>query len=201
MKAHETRAMEGGEIEAVVQEARRGKPEAFGDLYRAYSRRVRGLCRYLLGSASAADDATNEVFLRVQRAMSSYDTSVPFQRWLFSIASHYCIDQLRRGRLEQRLFQPDDPASTEAAPTGEPSPLAEFLAAEERARLRSAIEELPPKYRAVLVLRYYSELDYNQMAAALGLTRAHVATLLFRAKKELRRLLEREPGGRSAWIA
>ena len=201
MKAYETGAMEDGALEAVVRQAREGKTEAFGELYRLYGVRVRGLCRYLLGSSVAAEDATSEVFLRVQRAMSSYDTTVPFQRWLFSIASHYCIDQIRRGRLEQRLFQPDDPESPEPAAQGTASPLTEYLAAEERTRLRSAIEELPPKYRSVLVLRYYAELDYNQIAAALSLTRAHVATLLFRAKKELRRVLEREPGGRSAWTA
>lgn len=193
--------MEGGSLEAVVREARSGKPEAFAGLYRLYGSRVRGLCRYLLGSAAAADDATSEVFLRVQRAMSTYDITVPFHRWLFSIASHYCIDQLRRGRLEQRLFQPEDPEGPEPAATGGASPLAEVLAAEGRARIRAAIEELPAKYRSVLALRYYAGLDYNQMAAELGLTRAHVATLLFRAKKELRRVLEREPGGRPAWTA
>ena len=63
MKANETGAMEGSAIEAVVREARSGKPEAFGELFRLYGSRVRGLCRYLLGSA-AAEDATSEVFLR-----------------------------------------------------------------------------------------------------------------------------------------
>jgi len=53
----------------------------------------------------------------------------------------------------------------------------------------------------VLALRYFAELDYNQIAAELGLTRAHVATLLFRAKKELRRVVENAPGGRPTWTA
>jgi len=201
MTAYETGAMEAGTLEAVVREARSGKPEAFGELYRLYGKRVQGLCRYLLGSGSAAEDATSEVFLRVQRAMNTYDTTVPFQRWLFSIASHYCIDQLRRGRLEQRLFQPEDSEAPEPASPGGTSPLTEALASEERARIRSAMEGLPPKYRSVLALRFFAELNYNQIAAELDLTRAHVATLLVRAKKELRRLMERDPGGRSAWIA
>jgi len=201
MKGYETGAMEAGALDAVVRNARSGNPEAFGELFRLYGSRVRGLCRYLLGSTAAAEDATSEVFLRVQRAMNTYDATVPFQRWLFSIASHYCIDQLRRGRLEQRLFQPEDPEAPEPAATGLASPLTEFLASEERARIRSAMEVLPPKYRSVLALRYFAELDYNQIAAELGLTRAHVATLLFRAKKELRRVMERGFGGRSAWTA
>jgi RNA polymerase sigma-70 factor (ECF subfamily) len=193
--------MEDGALEGVVQQARSGEPDAFAELYRLYASRVRGLCRYLLGSATAAEDATSEVFLRVQRAMNTYDPTIPFQRWLLSIASHYCIDQLRRGRLEQRLFQAEDPEASEPAAPGEASPLRDVLAAEERERVRAAIEALAPKYRSVLALRYYLELDYNQIATELGLTRSHVAILLFRAKKELRRVMEHEPGGRSAWIA
>ena len=201
MKAYATGAMESDALEAAVRDARSGKAEAFGELFRLYSGRVRGLCRYLLGSAAAADDATSEVFLRVQRAMKTYDPGVPFQRWLFSIASHYCIDQLRRGRLEHRLFQPEDPEAGEPAAPGGASPLSEFLAAEQRASIRAAMEGLPSKYRSVLALRYFAELDYNQIAAELGLTRAHVATLLFRAKKELRRVVEGARGGRPTWTA
>jgi len=82
-----------------------GETEAFADVYRAFFPRVFGLCRRLLGSAEAAEDATSEVFLRAQRNLRSYDLGLPFAPWLFGIASHYCLDQLRRRRAEQRLFE------------------------------------------------------------------------------------------------
>lgn len=189
MEADVSGGMDEEALEGVLRRARGGDAEAYSELYRQFSRRVFGLCRHLLGSPAAAEDATSEVFLRAQRAMKSYDTTLPFPRWLLSIASHYCVDQLRRRRVEQRLF---DPAEVEAAeaPAGEPaSPLADLVAAEQHQAVRAAVEDLPERYRLPLVLRYYSELSYEQIAGVLGLNRNHVATLIFRAKQELRRAL------------
>lgn len=178
-------------VEPVVRRAREGDADAFGELYHQFYPRVLGLCRHLLGSREAAEDATGEVFIRVQRAMKTFDSALPFPRWLLSIASHHCIDQLRRRRVEQRLFDPTevethDPASLSA------SPLQDLVAAERRDAVRSGVEALPERYRMPLVLRYYSEMSYDQIAGALGLNRNHVATLIFRAKQELRRVLERQ---------
>lgn len=175
-------------LEAVLGRARAGEAEAFADLCRAYSRRVFGLCRHLLGSAEAAEDATSEVFLRVQRAMSTYDSALPFPRWLLSIAGNHCIDLLRRRRLETRLFLAQEPEQPEPPGAG-PSPLALALTEEKRAAVRTAIEALPERYRAPLALRYYADMSYDEIGATLRLPRSQVATLIFRAKKELRRAL------------
>ncbi|HXE74222.1 MAG TPA: RNA polymerase sigma factor [Candidatus Xenobia bacterium] len=188
----ETNGMEsGGELDALVRRARQGDAEALGELYRQLRPRVFGLCRHLLGSREAAEDAASEVFLKAQRAMKTYDSALPFPRWLLSIASHYCIDVLRRRRLEQRLFHPGEIESEEPA-AQRLSPLAEVMQAERRDHVRAAVEALPERYRLPLVLRYYSELSYEQIAGTLGLNRNHVATLIFRAKQELRRSLQRQ---------
>jgi len=182
--------MEGGTLDAVVKRACAGDDDAFAELYRQFRRRVFGLCQHFLGFV-AAEDASSEVFLRAKRAMSSYDSALPFQRWVLSIAAHHCVDQLRRRRVEQRLFDPG--AVEDAEPAGaEPSPLGALLTAEERGAVRAAVERLPERLRLPLVLRYYSELSYEQIAATLGLKRNHVATLIFRGKKELRRALARK---------
>lgn len=107
MSAGELRRMDEP-TQAALERARAGNAEAFGELYRSLYRRVRGLCGYLLGSNQAAEDAASEVFLRARQAMSSYDSTLPFSRWLFSITSHYCVDVLRRRRTEQRLFEPEE---------------------------------------------------------------------------------------------
>ena len=80
-----------------------------------------------------------------------------------------------------------DPALLEVAGPG-PSPLSEVISAEGQAAIRRAIARLPENYRVPLVLRYYSELSYDEIAHRLGLKRDHVAVLLFRAKRELRRV-------------
>jgi len=192
-----TGGMANESLEPVVRRARKGDADAFGELYHQFYPRVLGLCRHLLGSREAAEDATGEVFIRVQRAMKTFDSALPFPRWLLSIASHHCIDQLRRRRVEHRLFDPSevethDPASLSA------SPLQDLVAAERRDAVRSGVEALPERYRMPLVLRYYSEMSYEQIAGALGLNRNHVATLIFRAKQELRRTLERQASAPAA---
>ena len=174
--------------EAALPRARTGDAAAFAEIYRAFSLRVFWLCRHLLGSAEAAEDATSEVFLRAQRAMNTYNSALPFPRWLLSIAGNYCIDLLRRRRLEARLFAPEEADLAEPAGRAH-SPLAGVLTEEKQRAVRAALEALPERYRAPLLLRYYADMSYEEIGATLRLPRSQVATLIFRAKKELRRAL------------
>src|SRR5438105_9031926 len=95
-------------LEAVVRQARQGDAQALAEVHRRLSRRVLGLCWHLLASREDAEDACSEVFLRLPRAIAAYDGSIPFERWLSSVASHQCIDRLRRRAREQRLFTDHD---------------------------------------------------------------------------------------------
>jgi len=160
----------------------------FADLYKMHYRRVFSLCRYLLNSFDAAEDATHEVFLRAQRKLATYDPSLPFSSWLSGIASNHCIDLLRRRTTEKRIFDLD---SSDAAdpPSKSLTPLGEMMAAERGHDVRNALSRLPEKYRVPLVLAYYNEMSYDEIAAALGLGRNHIATLIFRAKQQLREQL------------
>ena len=182
--------MEERDLESVIESARGDDAEALGEIYRRYVRRVFGLCRYMLGSRESAEDATSEVFLKLQRLIESYDGSIPFPKWLLRVAGNQCIDALRRRkRGQQVIVEVEDGAAVIEAAGSEPSPLSAVLSAEERAQVRDAIAGLPENCRLPLVLRYYSELSYDEIAQQLGLQRNHVATLLFRAKQELRRKL------------
>ena len=182
--------MDGPDLESVVQRAQSHDTEAMGELYRIYAKRVFGLCRYMLDSRESAEDATSEVFLKLQRSIESYDGSTPFHRWLLRVAGNQCIDVLRRRkRGRQVIVEVDEGVAGIEAAASEPSPLGAVLSTEESAKVREAIERLPESYRVPLVLRYYSELSYDEIAHQLGLERNNVATLLFRAKQELRRRL------------
>ncbi len=173
--------------------------QRLADLYREHYPRVLGLCRYLLGSPEEAEDAASDVFLRLPQAMRTYDPSKPFACWLSSVTSHYCVDLLRRRQSELRILEPEDPKAPEAAALMA-TPLEELLSAEEQESVREAIAALPDNYRLPLVMRYYNDLDYREISRTLGLTRGHVATLIFRAKGELRRLLRKHPAARN-WPA
>lgn len=165
---------------------------AFDILYREYYVRVFGLCRRLLNSASLAEDATQETFMRAYKNFSRYDNQQPFWQWIASIANHYCIDVLRHQQRTQKLF---DTEQEEVAQIESPGPhgVTQVIQGEDQETLNTALQNLPDKYRVPLVLLYFSEMTYDQIADELELTRSHVGVLLLRAKQHLRnQLLEFE---------
>src|SRR2546426_10834762 len=114
----------------------------FADIYKTHYRRIFSLCRYLLNSFDAAEDATHEVFLRAQRKLATYDPSLPFSSWLSGIATNHCIDLLRRRGTEKRIFEMDGNDVTEA-PAASLTPLGEMMAAERGHDVRNALSQLP----------------------------------------------------------
>ena len=186
----EATQMEGLGLEGVVERARGNDTDALGEIYRRFARRVFGLCRYMLNSRQSAEDATSEVFLKLQRSVESYDGSIPFSRWLLRVAGNQCIDAMRRRQRGMKVFaEVEDGAAVIDTVSSEPSPLGAVISAQERAQVRDTIARLPESFRVPLVLRYYSELSYDEIAQELGLEKNNVATLIFRAKRELRRRL------------
>jgi RNA polymerase sigma-70 factor (ECF subfamily) len=163
----------------------------FTAIYEAQHGRVLRLCRYLLNSADAAEDAAHEVFLRAQARISTYDPSLPLSSWISGIATNYCIDVLRRRGTERKLFDLETSDSLDS-PSHGPGPLTEMLTAERGNDVRAALAQLVDKYRIPLVLVYYNEMSYDDIASTLGLSRNLVATLIFRAKQQLRQKLQKE---------
>ncbi len=91
-------------MEGVIERARGHDGDALAEIYRRYVRRVIGLCRYMLDSRESAEDATSEVFLKLQRSIESYDRSIPFPRWLLRVAGNQCIDVLWRLQRGRKVF-------------------------------------------------------------------------------------------------
>ena len=171
-----------------VEEVRQGDPEAFGQLFEDFHRDVLRLCERLLGSGADAEDATHETFLKARNGLDQYDPERHFRPWLLGIASHHALDRLRRRATEKRIFDYDEALSdTLASPT--PSPLQGELDASRRRQVLAAIDALPDRYRAPLVLRYYADLEYDAIAELLLVTKNQVATLLFRGRRRLRETL------------
>ena len=180
----------GGSLDApkvrhLVEVARRGDPEAFGEIFEAFHRDVSRLCERLLGSVAEAEDATHETFLKARGSLDQYDPKRRFRPWLLAIASNHALDRLRRRTTERRLFEADESAGESVASPG-PSPLQGELDASRRRQMLAAIDALPDHHRAPLVLRYYADLEYESIAKLLGVSKNQVATLLFRGRRRLR---------------
>ena len=157
---------------------------SFRALYEEHAPAVARLCRRMLG-AQRGEDACAEVFLRAQGRAAQYDRARPFRAWLLAVAAHYCVDCLRRGAIEGRIFSPQE-LDAGTLPTAAPSPLSSLLARERQRALHTALDALPPQLRAVLALRYFAGLSYAEMADALEISRAQVGVILFRAKARVR---------------
>jgi RNA polymerase sigma-70 factor (ECF subfamily) len=149
-----------------------------------YGAEVLRLCRRMLGSPADAEEARSETFLRAQQAAASWDGR-PVRAWLLGIAAHHCVDRLRRRALEGRLFDAAD-FSEDGLAAAAPGPLSLLLARERSAQLEAALATLPDKYRAPLVLRFLADQSTSEIAATLGVSEAHVALLIFRARAKLR---------------
>jgi RNA polymerase sigma-70 factor (ECF subfamily) len=152
-----------------------------------YGADVLRLCRRMLGHAQDAEEARSETFLRAQQAAAAWDGR-PLRAWLLAIASHHCVDRLRRRALAGRLFEASD-LDADDLPAQAPSPLTLLLARERSAQLEAGLAALPDKYRAPLVLRFLADQSYAEIAETLGVSEAQVAVLVFRAKLRLREAL------------
>jgi RNA polymerase sigma-70 factor, ECF subfamily len=163
-------------------------PTEFERLYREHHPRVLTICSRMLGSPDEAEDAANDVFTRLPGALRTYDPAQPFSPWLSRVAGNYCVDLLRKRRAERRLLEPADPDAPEpTAPGG--SPLHDLLTQEQTEAVRQALASLPERYLVPLLMRYYGDLSYEEIADTLGTSRGRVAVLIFRAKQRLQKSL------------
>lgn len=169
-----------------VQAALRGDQLAFGDLVSRYQSAVYNMAYRMLGDPTEAEDAAQEVFVRAWKQLGSFQLDRRFSTWLLSIASHHCIDLLRRRRPSAPL---DDAALY--VPSNEPAPVETVIQGEQSDMVKDLLNSLPDKYRSVTVLRYYNDLSYDEIARMTGLTESAVKTQLHRARKMLADKLEK----------
>ncbi len=176
----------------LVLRARRGEAEAFGELVRRYQTAVFNVCYRLMGERREAEDMAQEAFMRAYARLATFDVERPFGPWVRRVAANVCLNRLPA----LPVAQPEVDAEREP---DEPGRRPEALL-EERQRqqvLRAALLALPPHYRAVIELRHYQELSYDEIAEALQLPLSDVKSHLFRARKLLAGKLKDEEGRRT----
>jgi RNA polymerase sigma-70 factor, ECF subfamily len=168
-----------------VDQALGGDRAAFGQLMHKYAGAVYNLTYRMLGSAEDAEDASQEIFLRAYTRLASFDRQRRFSTWLLSVGSNYCIDRLRRRRFSWLTL--DD--AVFALPSKERSPERIALDHEQQAIVQRALQQLPENYRMVTVLRYWSDLSYEEIANVTGLPESTIKTRLHRARHMLAKAL------------
>jgi RNA polymerase sigma-70 factor (ECF subfamily) len=177
------------EPKELIARARSGDAEAWGELYRHYAAAVFRFCRRVLKTREDAEDATMEIFMKLRDKLGQYDLERSFTAWLYRVSANHCWDSLRRRRVRQDLETED----SDSLPLEHPDPgqLAQLMAQQSNAQMRTALAKLPERARMALVLRYYADMEYGEIAEALGVRRAFVGVVLLRARHNLRDVLQR----------
>jgi len=180
-------AEQSGALERIAQ-ARAGNAEAWGELYRQYAPAIFRFCRRAMPTREDAEDATMDIFIKVRQKLSQYDSSRPFGAWLYTVAANHCWDLLRRRKLRQDL----ETGEVENMPLEHPDPdaLEQLIEQHSNQEVRRALDRLPARSRMALVLRYFAEMSYDDIAQTLGVRRTFVGVVLLRARHQLRDILQ-----------
>jgi RNA polymerase sigma-70 factor (ECF subfamily) len=177
---------------ALLEMAKDGDAEAFGELVRRHQKRVWLVCRQYLGP-DGADGATQDSFLKAFQALASFDGRAAFSTWVTRIAINTCLDSIRRHKRQgQRVTTGPEEDGTTALDTvvdDQAGPERRSIQRQAVQRLARLERELPERQREIFRLRFYAELELDDIATALGVHVGTVKTQLHRVVHRLRQEL------------
>lgn len=156
------------------------RDEAIGLLLPAFRRKVFGLAYSLLRNRDAAEDVTQDVFIKIWRALPRFDGRASLSTWIYAIARNASLSALRARRPQSSL---EDPDASDAMDMIDPAPAADMMA--ERAALLRLVDQLPTRQRQVIMLFYMEEQSHEEVASMLAIPVGTVKTLLHRARARL----------------
>ena len=156
------------------------------EIYDRYSGRIYNFAFRFLRNAEAAEDATQEVFVKMLKHANQFHGDAKLSTWLFSITANWCRDYLRKA--DNKSKESDDVLVTLPAPA-ELAPDRSLEQREDAARVRRALEELTPEQREAILLSRYQGLSYAEIAQIAGCSEGAVKTRVFRAMETLKKTL------------
>jgi RNA polymerase sigma-70 factor (ECF subfamily) len=175
----------------LIERCLSGDQAAWEQIVRLHWRKVFNLAYKFVGRHDEAEDLTQEIFLKIFRALRTFDRRANFQTWLISISRNYCIDHYRSVRKERETMARDvnaadlSPASTDRGPHGQ------LEQSDLRQMIRLALAELPATLREAVVLRDLQEFSYQEIADKLQLPEGTVKSRINRGRLELARQIKR----------
>ena len=176
-----------------IQRCLGGNRDAFRPLVERYQNLVFRTIIRMVYDPELAKDLTQEVFVKAYMKLQTFDPNYPFRVWINRIAIHRAIDYLRKKRKEYLIL--DEPISTDEGemlreyPDGQMSAVEVMERNETAEAVRKAVHELDPKLRAVVVLRHFQEMNYDEIAETLKIPIGTVKNRIFRAREKLQEIL------------
>jgi RNA polymerase sigma factor (sigma-70 family) len=187
-------------VARLVRQCMAGDSQAWQQLVASQHRRIYAICYRFTGSGSDAEDLTQEVFLKLYKNLSSFDTQKgSFQTWITTLARNLLVDHFRRTRLERAsesldaTFDGEEDGPTMGDRLADPRPSQEHHVAnlELKARVQNALKQLSPELREAVILRDLEDMDYKEISQVLRIPEGTVKSRISRGRGELARLLQR----------
>jgi RNA polymerase sigma-70 factor (ECF subfamily) len=180
----------------LIEKAKRGDQDAFGELVLLQQNKVYSLCDHMVNDRDQAEDLAQEAFLKAWRSLPSFREDSSFSTWMHRLTTNICLDYLRK-QIRHREVEPavslDDEESgwvEPADPEGDPH---QQLERSERGKaLARALRELPDHHRQLILMREVSGMRYQEIAAATGADLGTVKSRLARAREQLKKILLRD---------
>ena len=184
-------------VDELIERCLTGDQVAWEGIVRQHWRKVFNVAYKFVGKHDEAEDLTQDIFLKIFKALKTFDRRANFQTWIISISRNLCIDHYRSVRKERQTIARDVDSNDLQPATTERGPYAQAEHQDLRAQLRQALETLPVTLRTAVVLRDLQELSYQEIADRLGLPEGTVKSRINRGRIELahqlRRLQENQP--------
>jgi RNA polymerase sigma-70 factor (ECF subfamily) len=183
--------------DSLIEQCLAGDQVAWEQIVRQNWRKVFNVAYKFVGKHDEAEDLTQDIFLKIFKALKTFDRRANFQTWIISISRNLCIDHYRSVRKERQTIARDVDSSELQPATSDRGPYAQAEHQDLRTQLRQALETLPVTLRTAVVLRDLQELSYQEIADRLGLPEGTVKSRINRGRIELahqlRRLQENQP--------
>jgi RNA polymerase sigma-70 factor (ECF subfamily) len=176
----------------LVEEAKKGNEKAFASLMNRYRDSIYYMLLKMVNNASDAEDLTIEAFGKAFRNLDSYMPKFAFSTWLFKIATNNCVDFIRKKQLSPTPFdhlQDNLENVTVNIQSDLPDPEESLINHQKIVALKDIVNQLKPRYKSLIELRYYKEYSYEEISSELNLPIGTVKAQLFRAKTLLYNIL------------
>src|SRR4051812_20689706 len=177
--------------DTLIERCLQGDQDAWQQIVRQHWRKVFNLAYKFVGRHDEAEDLTQDIFLKIFKALHTFDRRANFQTWLISISRNLCIDHYRSVRKERETMARDVDASALMPVSRERGPHSQLEQTDLKALIQRALAELPPSLRQAVVMRDLQEFSYQEIADRLSLPEGTVKSRINRGRLELKRQLDR----------
>lgn len=161
--------------------------KCFNLLYSRYASKIYGKCLAILKDETLAEDATQEIFMKIFLNLSRFEEKAKFSTWIYSITYNFCIDYLRRKNKQDNIFSDDEIEKAPDIPDDIPD---EALIEMEVKQLKNVLDNMPVGDKAILLMKYQDDMSIKEIASVLEKSESAVKMKIKRAKEKAQKLKE-----------